>query len=59
MLTRADSGHGGQTRDLDGDEIDGYDEVIFPVDYLTAGHIVDDVSLQFINSAERPDDDWV
>lgn len=22
----ADSGHGGQTRDLDGDEIDGYDE---------------------------------
>ncbi|KZP14335.1 hypothetical protein FIBSPDRAFT_921414 [Athelia psychrophila] len=36
------SGHGGQTRDLDGDEIDGYDEVIFPVDYLTAGHLVDD-----------------
>jgi hypothetical protein len=23
---RADSGHGGQTKDLDGDEIDGYDE---------------------------------
>lgn len=23
---RADSGHGGQTPDVDGDEIDGYDE---------------------------------
>jgi len=36
------SGHGGQTRDLDGDETDGLDEVIFPVDYARAGHIVDD-----------------
>lgn len=36
------SGHGGQTKDLDGDEQDGYDEVIYPVDYETAGHIVDD-----------------
>ncbi|KZT71091.1 hypothetical protein DAEQUDRAFT_764030 [Daedalea quercina L-15889] len=36
------SGHGGQTRDLDGDEVDGLDEVIFPVDYRHAGHIVDD-----------------
>ena len=35
-------GHGGQTRDLDGDEDDGYDEVIYPVDYKSAGHIVDD-----------------
>lgn len=35
-------GHGGQTKDLDGDEEDGYDEVIYPVDYKTAGHIVDD-----------------
>jgi hypothetical protein len=43
--TRADSvyvGHGGQTKDLDGDEEDGYDEVIYPVDFRTAGHIVDD-----------------
>lgn len=38
-----DSGHGGQTKDLDGDEADGYDEVIYPVDYKTNGHIVDDV----------------
>ncbi|KAL2109170.1 hypothetical protein VUR80DRAFT_2858 [Thermomyces stellatus] len=36
------SGHGGQTKDLDGDEDDGYDEVIYPVDYKSAGHIVDD-----------------
>ncbi|KAJ5385132.1 hypothetical protein N7517_003043 [Penicillium concentricum] len=36
------SGHGGQTPDLDGDEEDGYDEVIYPVDFRVAGHIVDD-----------------
>ncbi|KIV96383.1 hypothetical protein PV10_00264 [Exophiala mesophila] len=36
------SGHGGQTPDLDGDEEDGYDEVIYPVDFRSAGHIVDD-----------------
>ncbi|KAJ6114488.1 hypothetical protein N7486_000266 [Penicillium sp. IBT 16267x] len=36
------SGHGGRTPDLDGDEDDGYDDVIYPVDYRTAGHIVDD-----------------
>lgn len=24
--SRSDSGHGGQTKDLDGDEADGYDE---------------------------------
>lgn len=36
------TGHGGQTPDLDGDEEDGYDEVIYPVDFRNAGHIVDD-----------------
>ncbi|KAA1478910.1 peptidase C14 [Dentipellis sp. KUC8613] len=36
------SGHGGQTKDRDGDEVDGYDEVIFPEDYQTAGVITDD-----------------
>ncbi|KAK2467493.1 hypothetical protein APHAL10511_000348 [Amanita phalloides] len=36
------SGHGGQTRDLDGDESDGLDEVIYPVDYQENGRIVDD-----------------
>ncbi|KAG1840720.1 peptidase C14, caspase domain-containing protein [Suillus subalutaceus] len=37
------SGHGGQTEDLDGDEEDGYDEVIYPVDFKVKGHIVDDL----------------
>jgi len=37
------SGHGGQTKDLDGDEADGYDEVIYPVDFKQASHIVDDM----------------
>ncbi|KAJ8123064.1 hypothetical protein O1611_g9685 [Lasiodiplodia mahajangana] len=36
------SGHGGQTEDLDGDEEDGNDEVIYPVDYKEAGPLVDD-----------------
>ena len=40
LLTLA--GHGGQTKDLDGDEEDGYDEVIYPVDFRQVGHIVDD-----------------
>ncbi|KAH8801276.1 peptidase C14 [Flagelloscypha sp. PMI_526] len=37
------SGHGGQTPDLDGDEVDGFDEVIYPMDYQKAGFIVDDL----------------
>lgn len=36
------SGHGGVTKDLDGDEDEGYDEVIYPLDYERSGHIVDD-----------------
>lgn len=40
-----DSGHGGQVKDRNGDEKDGYDEVIFPLDYQRAGYIVDDVSV--------------
>jgi len=38
-----DSGHGGQTKDLDGDEADGFDEVIYPMDFEANGHIVDDL----------------
>ncbi|KAL0571526.1 Ca(2+)-dependent cysteine protease [Marasmius crinis-equi] len=34
------SGHGGQTKDLDGDEDDGYDEVIYPLDHEENGHII-------------------
>jgi hypothetical protein len=30
-------------RDYDGDEDDGYDETIYPVDHATYGQIVDDV----------------
>jgi hypothetical protein len=36
------SGHGSQVRDLNGDEVDGYDEVIFPLDYAQAGTVIDD-----------------
>ncbi|KAI9450165.1 peptidase C14, caspase domain-containing protein [Lactarius psammicola] len=36
------SGHGGQTKDKDGEEGDGYDEVIYPADFKKMGHIVDD-----------------
>ncbi|EGU84549.1 hypothetical protein FOXB_04932 [Fusarium oxysporum f. sp. conglutinans Fo5176] len=40
LLTVA--GHGGQTKDLDGDEDYDYDEVIYPVDFRQTGHITDD-----------------
>jgi hypothetical protein len=36
------SGHGSHQKDKDGDEKDGNDETICPVDYATAGMIVDD-----------------
>ncbi|KAI7870808.1 caspase domain-containing protein [Spinellus fusiger] len=40
------SGHGGRVEDLDGDEDDGFDETIYPVDHQmypgTTGQIVDD-----------------
>jgi hypothetical protein len=36
------SGHGGSQPDTDGDEVDGMDETIVPVDYEKAGMIVDD-----------------
>ena len=36
------SGHGSKKRDKDGDEVDGYDETICPLDYKSAGHIDDD-----------------
>ncbi|GJE99037.1 caspase family protein [Phanerochaete sordida] len=37
------SGHGSQVKDRDGDEVDGFDEVILPVDFRKAGIITDDV----------------
>jgi len=36
------SGHGGSVRDQDGDEADGMDETMIPVDYQRAGQIRDD-----------------
>ncbi|KAL8521120.1 hypothetical protein ACS0TY_011604 [Phlomoides rotata] len=36
------SGHGSQVRDRDGDELDGYDESLLPVDYETEGRVLDD-----------------
>ena len=36
------SGHGTFVRDNNGDEVDGYDEVIVPIDYKTAAAIGDD-----------------
>lgn len=36
------SGHGSQIRDTSGDEVDGMDEVICPVDYEKQGFITDD-----------------
>mmetsp|Transcript_41764 Transcript_41764/g.87649 ORF Transcript_41764/g.87649 Transcript_41764/m.87649 type:complete len:346 (+) Transcript_41764:294-1331(+) len=36
------SGHGGSVKDTDGDEEDGMDETLIPVDYQKAGQIVDD-----------------
>ncbi|KAF9201735.1 Ca(2+)-dependent cysteine protease [Haplosporangium sp. Z 27] len=37
------SGHGGQTKDLDGDEEDGYDNTIYPVDHERSDVIIDDI----------------
>ena len=36
------SGHGGQARATEGDEADGYNETILPLDYQNAGQIEDD-----------------
>lgn len=42
FLTYVFLGHGGQVEDAHGDEDDGYDECIYPVDHTEAGPIVDD-----------------
>lgn len=36
------SGHGSYLRDVSGDEQDGYDECLVPLDYSTAGMVTDD-----------------
>lgn len=54
MISNPNAGHGGQTEDLDGDEEDGYDEVIYPVDFKRAGHIVDDYMHQVMVASLLP-----
>ena len=41
------SGHGSQVRDRSGDEKDGMDETLVPLDYLTKGMITDDTLQQY------------
>lgn len=36
------AGHGGTTPDLNGDESDGFDDSMYPVDYMENGEIIDD-----------------
>ena len=36
------SGHGGFVRDRSGDEVDGFDSCIYPVDHDSAGSLIDD-----------------
>jgi len=42
------SGHGGRLEDQDGDEDDGYDETLIPVDFQSAGQIRDDDLLKHL-----------
>jgi len=42
------SGHGGRLRDNNGDEEDGYDETLIPLDFKKAGQISDDDLLQVL-----------
>ncbi len=47
------SGHGSQKRDTDGDEEDGMDETICPMDYERAGVIVDDELFEVGSTVQR------
>eukprot|EP00527_Entomoneis_sp_CCMP2396_P005013 CAMPEP_0198144448 /NCGR_PEP_ID=MMETSP1443-20131203/15865_1 /TAXON_ID=186043 /ORGANISM="Entomoneis sp., Strain CCMP2396" /LENGTH=314 /DNA_ID=CAMNT_0043807849 /DNA_START=174 /DNA_END=1118 /DNA_ORIENTATION=+ len=42
------SGHGGRVVDTSGDEDDGYDETLVPVDFQRAGQIIDDDILKIL-----------
>ena len=42
------SGHGGRTEDVSGDERDGFDSTLLPVDHATAGCILDDDILRIL-----------
>ncbi len=48
------SGHGGHIVDESGDEEDGFDETLIPVDFQTAGQIVDDdLSDEFVKRISK------
>ncbi|CDF40610.1 unnamed protein product [Chondrus crispus] len=47
------SGHGAQVRDVSGDESDGFDETIVPVDHKRAGHIIDDELYEIVRHVAR------
>lgn len=44
------SGHGGSQADETGDEADGSDETLCPVDYAAEGVIIDDVFTSILTS---------
>lgn len=46
------SGHGSQVRDTTGDEADGLDEVLVPMDYRTAGMITDDMLFDIVKNSK-------
>jgi len=46
------SGHGSQVKDTNGDEADGLDEVIVPVDYQSAGFIIDDEIFNIVKNSK-------
>lgn len=46
------SGHGSQIKDTNGDEADGLDEVIVPIDYQKAGFIIDDEIFNIVKNSK-------
>jgi len=48
------SGHGSRIKDTNGDESTGLDSIIIPVDYKTAGIILDDLIFQYISQIKCP-----
>jgi len=52
------SGHGTFLPDLDGDEVDGFDEALVPIDYARSGVITDD-DLFTVLSRRRTGSRWV
>jgi hypothetical protein len=46
------SGHGSQVRDTNGDEADGLDEVIVPMDYGSAGFVTDDEIFNIVKNSK-------